>query len=295
MNALLARLGRPDDLPILGLLILFPLALGAMLALGLSGDRRRARGAGPPGAGLPGTVSVWPQLLKRELAAALALLAALFLWSLLADAPLEGPADPVEMSNPAKAPWYFLGLQELLVYFDPWIAGVLLPLLLVFGLAALPYLDPDPGGNGYYTVRERPLALVLFLSGFALWCLLIVVGTFCRGPGWAWFWPWEQWDTVRASLTTELVSLPELLGAPDGPPAFFVGLALAAGWFALWALLLALLLGRREKSRRPGRGAFLVTAFLLAAMLGVVAKIFLRLLLDVSYVVVVPWLERSNI
>ncbi len=72
----------------------------------------------------------------------------LTVWSLAVDAPLKGIADPNWTENPAKAPWYFVGLQELLVYFDPWIAGVSIPLLIILGLAALPYLDPNPRGVG---------------------------------------------------------------------------------------------------------------------------------------------------
>ena len=292
-----ARLLHPDNLPVLGLLLLFPLLAAATLALARRQDRRRQDLHPAPAPIFPPRVSVWPHLLKRELAAALAITTLLILWSILADAPLERPADPAEMANPAKAPWYFVGLQELLVYFDPWIAGVTLPLLIALGLALLPYLDPNPRGEGCWTIARRPLALTLFLGGFSLWTLLIGIGAFCRGPGWAWFWPWEEWNTERAALTRPLRSLPEALGVPPGAPAFLAGLVLLALWFWGVGRLLALLLDRLDPQARPalGRRRFFLLSFLLAAMLGVVAKIALRLALDIDYVLVVPWLIRANI
>src|SRR5256885_945242 len=97
--------------------------------------------------------------------------------------------------NPAKAPWYFLGLQEMLVYFDPWMAGVVYPGLIIVGLAAIPFIDTNPKGNGYYTVRERPFAIVTFMFGFLiLWVVLIFFGTFLRGPNWSFFGLYQAWD-----------------------------------------------------------------------------------------------------
>ena len=223
MREFLARLSDPDSLPILGLIVLFPLMTLAFLLMGARRDQRRREGIPSPESGLPPKVPTWPHLLKRELVAALAVSILLLVWSILVDAPLQAKADPTVMPNPAKAPWYFLGLQEVLVYFDPWIAGVALPLLITLGLASIPYLDPNPAGNGRYTLRERPLAVSLFLSGFTMWCALIAVGTFCRGPGWAWFWPWEKWDPNRAALTTPLRPLPEILGLPqDEAPLYLI-------------------------------------------------------------------------
>ncbi len=297
MREILARLSNPDALPILGLLLLFPLMVTACLFLGAREDRRRKDGSPSTEKGLPPKVPTWPHLLKRELAAALAVSILLLAWSLLVDAPLQAKADPAVMPNPAKAPWYFLGLQEILVYFDPWIAGVALPLLITFGLASIPYLDPNPGGNGRYTLRERPLALTLFLSGFTLWCLLIAVGTFCRGPGWAWFWPWEKWDPNRAALMTPLRPLPEVLGLPEGLPSFLGGLFLLASWYLLVGLAARAILKKLDPAgwKAFGRGRFLLFVFLAGTMLGVVAKILLHLLADINYILVVPWIPRANI
>ena len=83
----------------------------------------------------------------------------------------------------------------MLVYFDPWLAGVVLPGLIIVGLIAIPYIDKNPKGNGYYTFNERKAEITLFLFGFViLWSSLIVLGTFLRGPNWNFFGPFEYWD-----------------------------------------------------------------------------------------------------
>ena len=83
----------------------------------------------------------------------------------------------------------------MLVYFDPWLAGVVFPSLIIVGLMAIPYIDSNPKGNGYYTFKERTVAITLFLFGFLiLWVLLIILGTFLRGPNWNFFGPYEYWD-----------------------------------------------------------------------------------------------------
>src|SRR5436305_7544728 len=109
-------------------------------------------------------------------------MALMFIWSLGLDAPLEMFANPAKSPNPAKAPWYFVGLQELLVYFDPWIAGVLLPGLIIIGLIAIPYIDTNPKGVGYYAWKERKFANAMFMLGVAMWFILIFIGYACRGP-----------------------------------------------------------------------------------------------------------------
>ena len=87
--------------------------------------------------------------------AALLITAFTLIFSIFVNAPLLELANFNETPNPSKAPWYFLGLQEMLVYFDPWYAGVVLPTLIVVGLMAIPYIDTNPKGNGYYTFAER--------------------------------------------------------------------------------------------------------------------------------------------
>jgi quinol-cytochrome oxidoreductase complex cytochrome b subunit len=135
-------------------------------------------------------VSTWPHLLFRELLVLLALLVALNLAALLFDAPLEEVADATRTPNPAKAPWYFLGLQEL-VHHSALVGGVLVPAIAVGSLLLLPYLDATRSGVGTWFARERRLANCLFAAGIACAVILTIIGTFFRGPNWAWVWPWQ--------------------------------------------------------------------------------------------------------
>jgi hypothetical protein len=128
----------------------------------------------------------------------IALTALLLLWGIGLQAPLEEPASSVKTPNPSKAPWYFLGLQEMLVYYDPWMAGVVLPSMVIFGLMAIPFIDFNKQGNGYYTIDQRMFAYLTFQFGFlVLWVTLIVMGTFLRGPNWNFFGPFETWDAHK--------------------------------------------------------------------------------------------------
>ena len=110
-------------------------------------DERLARREPPVEAVDNDSVLVWPDLVYIELICMVALMAVLLAWSILLKAPLEEPASTVQTPNPSKAPWYFLGLQELLVYFDPWMAGVVIPVLIIVGLMAIPYLDVNARGT----------------------------------------------------------------------------------------------------------------------------------------------------
>lgn len=171
-------------------------------------------------------IEVWPNLVVREYIGAILMLVILVAWSVLQNAPLEQLADPNVTPNPSKAPWYFLGLQELLVYFDPWIAGVLLPGVIVGGLIAIPYLDPDPNnGVGFYSFKERPFANTIFLTGIAAWFILITIGTFMRGPNWAWYWPWESWLYHKPPPPPTMI-LPRLFGIGLLGAYFSVGMIL---------------------------------------------------------------------
>ena len=119
----------------------------------------------------------------------------LIVWSIEITAPIEEPAASARTPNPSKAPWYFLGLQELLVYFDPWLAGVLLPSFIIVGLCAIPFIVVNPKGNGYYTFEERKFAVAFFWVGCLLfWVSFVILGTFLRGPNWSFFGPFEYWD-----------------------------------------------------------------------------------------------------
>src|SRR5207237_3940918 len=137
-------------------------------------------------------------LVYTEMLCMILLTVVMSVWSVALRAPLEEAANPTSSPNPAKAPWYFLGLQEMLVYFDPWMAGVVLPGLIIVGLMAIPYIDTSPKGNGYFTFRERKVEITIFLFGWLiLWSQMIVIGTFLRGPNWNFFGPYEFWDITK--------------------------------------------------------------------------------------------------
>ena len=135
---------------------------------------------------LEDSVFVWPHLLVREFFAATALMVMVTLLSIYIDAPLQAPANPNLTPNPAKAPWYFLGLQELLHYFPPNIGGVLGPGLVLLALAVLPYVDRNPS-RAY---ADRKVAIVTFTMFVVFWAVVTLAGSFFRGPGWLWIWPW---------------------------------------------------------------------------------------------------------
>ena len=133
-------------------------------------------------------VSTWPHLLAIEFVALLAILGILTLMSIFIDAPLLEFANFNEQPNPSKAPWYFLGLQELLAYFDPQVAGVLIPTFGLIGLAVIPYVDRNP------SVRpsDRKLAIMIFTVFFMGSSMLTIFGSFFRGPGFNFVFPWTD-------------------------------------------------------------------------------------------------------
>ncbi len=187
----------PDNIPITILVVLVGFLTWFAIHKATINDERLERGEVPVEA-LPENrekVWCWPNLVYTELFAIICGTIFLIVWAIVFKAPLEEPANPTWAPNPAKAPWYFLGLQEMLVYFDPWMAGVVLPGVIVVGLIAIPYIDTNPKGNGYFTIKERPLAMWGFLFGWlVLWIYLIIVGTFLRGPNWTFYGPFEYWD-----------------------------------------------------------------------------------------------------
>ncbi|MFH1995057.1 MAG: cytochrome C, partial [Nitrospinota bacterium] len=161
-------------------------------------------------------VPTWPNLVYRELICMILVMSLLLLLSLLFRAPLEGMANPAVTPNPAKAPWYFVGLQEILHYFDPWIAGVIIPGATMLGLMCIPYIDPNRKGTGEYNLKVRPYAW-MFVFAYAMWFALIFVGRFMRGPSWLLYWPWEAWDIHRVAAAHD-INLSELLRIPSTIP-----------------------------------------------------------------------------
>jgi quinol-cytochrome oxidoreductase complex cytochrome b subunit len=133
-------------------------------------------------------VNVWPHLLLEEFIAMLILFAGLLVFSTFLNAPLREVANPNLTPNPSKAPWYFLGLQELLRYFHPMIAGISIPTFILVGLAAVPYVDRNPS----ILPGDRKIAITLFTVLFMFGAVLTIIGSFFRGPGYNWIWPWAQ-------------------------------------------------------------------------------------------------------
>ncbi|MHB2026799.1 MAG: cytochrome b N-terminal domain-containing protein [Elusimicrobiota bacterium] len=173
--------------------VAIPLAVGILLILHFWRVRKDGFSAAPTGDVTEPKIDTWPNLIKREYIAAAACLLILMIWALMVNAPLDVIANPHVTPNPEKAPWYFVGLQEMLVYFDPWIAGVMVPNLIIVGLMAIPFIDPSPKGVGRYAFKERPFAITMFLMGIAMWFCFILMGEFFRGPNFAWYWPWQSW------------------------------------------------------------------------------------------------------
>jgi menaquinol-cytochrome c reductase cytochrome b/c subunit len=133
-------------------------------------------------------VNVWPHLLLREAVAAFAMFAFVAVFSMVVNAPLRELANSNLTPNPSKAPWYFLGLQELLRYFHPMVAGVMVPTVALLGLMATPYIDKNPSMRP----ENRKLAIMMFTMFLMFWAILVLAGSFFRGPGFNWVWPWTE-------------------------------------------------------------------------------------------------------
>ena len=239
-------------------------------------------------------VHTWPHLVRLEFLCIIVSLIVLTIWSITIDAPLEEAANPTKTPNPSKAPWYFLGLQEMLVYFDPWIAGVVLPGLIIVGLMLIPYLDTNPKGNGYYTFSARKFAIPTYLFGFLfLWVFLIILGVFLRGPGWNFFWPWQKWDPRKVVAITN-IDLSywgpfKYLGNPRIAGIEIIGLMVLGFYYSIGLLFY---LWRRKKSptlQQLGPVRYTIVAFFFLTMVLLPIKIFLRLAFNIKYIWVTPW------
>jgi hypothetical protein len=324
----------PDNVPIVAMLFLVPFFtwLGIkqskandQLIEKLEADPKLAkshhRKAEPWRPGWAREIHVWPYLVRIEFLAAVIVTVVLFVWSITLNAPLEEPANPNLTMNPSKAPWYFLGLQEMLVYFDPWIAGVVMPSVIMIGLMVFPYVDSNPLGNGYYTLKQRRFAVGMFGWGFLMWIVLIVIGTFIRGPGWIWFWPGQTWDH-NAVVFDKNVDLHDWIAMSrigktlhlgflsHDPWKFLFGLIVVSGFYVIGALFFHWLMTvdfRKLRLWPPFRlfpqDAFeqkllartsvlqYVTFqfFAVSVLLAMPVKLILRLALTIKYVWVTPW------
>jgi hypothetical protein len=286
---------KPDNVPIVGLIFLLVFFVWYSVREGVLNDRRIAAGKGPIEKEESDRVWVWHDLVYTELIAIILCGVVLIVWSILLDAPLEQPASQSATPNPSKAPWYFLGLQEMLVYFDPWLAGVVLPSLIIVGLIAIPYIDTNEKGNGYYTIAERKTEIFLFLMGFVvLWCSLIILGTFLRGPNWNFFGPFEYWDShkLEALTNVDLSQYVWMRGLKMAMPEFWLvreafGILLVLGYLLVLPGVLAktALKGYYEKM---GSTRFYLGAFLVLSMMSLPAKMVLRWVFNLKYIVAIP-------
>jgi hypothetical protein len=287
---------KPDNVPIVGMLFLVPFFTWFALREAVRNDRRIEEGKSVvEQEETSDKVLTWPDLVYTELICMVVLTVVLIGWSIFLKAPIEEPANPAASPNPSKAPWYFLGLQEMLVYFDPWLAGVVFPGLIIVGLMAIPYIDTNPKGNGYYTLRERKREIVVFLFGFLiLWILLVILGTFLRGPNWNFFGPYEYWDVHKLEALVN-VNLSEYIwvkalgmGLPTNPliREIFGFLAIFAYFLAIPPLLAKKWFKGLYNTLGPIR--YHVMVFLLLCMAALPIKMLLRWLFNLKYIVGIP-------
>ena len=287
---------KADNVPIVGLIFLVGFFTWLALHQAFENDRRVAEGLLPKEKETTNDkVWVWPDLVYTELLCMVIFSAVMIVWSVYLKAPLEEPANPSLAPNPSKAPWYFLGLQEMLVYYDPWIAGVFLPSLIIVGLMATPFLDVNPKGNGYFTFKERKYEITVFLFGFViLWILLIILGTFLRGPNWNFFGPYQYWD-VHKLLPLNNVNLSEFIFVKG------LGIGLPSNWFLrelpgmiivlLYFLVTPLLFAKtffKKFFLSMGAVRFQIMMFLLLCMFSLPIKMLLRWLINLKYIVAIP-------
>ena len=285
---------KPDNVPIVGLIFLLIFFTWYSIREAVLNDRRIAAGQGPIEKAESDRVWVWPDLVYTELISLILCSVLLIVWSIVLKAPLEQPANRSVTPNPSKAPWYFLGLQEMLVYFDPWLAGVVLPGLIIVGLIAIPYIDRNPKGNGYYTFTERKAEITLFLFGFViLWSSLIVLGTFLRGPNWNFFGPFEFWDLhkLEALVNVNLSEYIWMRGFRTGLPSnWFVREIFGILIVLAYVFVLPVVLARtvfRSYYEKMGGPRFYVGAFLFLMMMSLPIKMLLRWIFNLKYIVAI--------
>ncbi len=286
--------GKPDNVPIVAMLFIVGFFTWLYFNRANENDERAAKGLPPKESENNEKVLVWPDLVYSELICIIALTAFLFFWGVCLQAPLEEPASSVKTPNPSKAPWYFLGLQEMLVYYDPWLAGVVFPSVILGGLMALPYIDFNKKGNGYYTFNERKFAVSTFLFGFLpLWVGMIILGTFLRGPNWNTFGIYEYWDVHKlealnninlsdyfwGGLSMALPTNPLLREAP--------GIVMTLAYLVFMPQLMAATMFR-SFAYRMGFLRFMVFSNLVLMMAALPIKMVLRWVLNLKYIVAIP-------
>jgi Cytochrome b(C-terminal)/b6/petD len=286
---------KPDNVPIV--LLIFSVSIFTWIGLrkAVINDERMRLGEPPLEKLEEDKVLVWPDLVYTELIAMVVATFVLVIWAIVLKAPLEQPASPARIPNPSKAPWYFLGLQEMLVYYDPWMAGVVLPSMIIVGLIAMPFIDFNTRGNGYFTFEQRKFAMSTWMFGFlVLWVTLIVLGTFLRGPNWNFFGPFEAWDAHK-NVPLNNRNLSEmfwmLLGqSPEGMPWYqreLPGIIVVIAYMALLPPLLAKTF-MRPFFIKMGFVRFFLLVNLMQFMAALPIKMVLRWTLNLKYIVNIP-------
>jgi hypothetical protein len=288
--------GKEDNVPIT--MLIFSVGFFTWLALyqAVRNDDRLTRGEPPLEKLEDEKVLVWPDLVYTELICMVVCTFALVVWAVVLKAPLEQPATSAKAPNPSKAPWYFLGLQEMLVYYDPWMAGVVLPSMIIVGLIAIPFIDFNPKGNGYFTLIQRKFSVITFMLGFVvMWVTLIVLGTFLRGPNWNFFGPFEFWDSHKV-LPLNNVNLSEFfwlhwLGRPlEGMNPIvreLPGIVLVLAYLFLLPQLLAKTV-LRSFFVKMGFIRFMILVNLIQFMAALPIKMILRWAINLKYIVFFP-------
>jgi len=289
---------KPDNVPIVAMLFLVGFFLWLSMNQAYDNDDRIAAGKAPMEAsdGEADRTWVWPDLVYTELLCMIIGTIILVAWGLAFQAPIEEAANPARTPNPSKAPWYFLGLQEMLVYYDPWLAGVVFPSLIIVGLCAIPYLDTNPKGNGYYTFKERRVEISLFLFGFLiLWVLLVILGTFLRGPNWNFFGPYEYWDLHKLEALVN-VNLSEYLWVKllhrdyTGMNMIlreFPGILLVLFYIVVLPGVLTKW-GLKKYYEKMGPWRYAIFVMLLLSMMALPIKMLLRWIFNLKYIVAMP-------
>jgi hypothetical protein len=245
-------------------------------------------------------ISSWPNLVWIIFLMTIFLTIVLWAASFLFNAPLEEMAAWAKTPNPAKAPWYFIGLQELLVYFDPWIAGVMIPQQILIGLALIPFIDISPTEQGKYSYQNRKFAVAFFTFGMFFWFALIVVGQLLRGPSWNIYWPFIDYDLGSDTWVREGVHLKEVATGLWSLP-LGTGLALLIG-FATVGMIAPVLIPRllpklriskmlQEYLNALGPIRYIIVQSHVLMFVGVLGKIFMRLVLNIRYVIETPWFK----
>ncbi len=280
---------KPDNVPIV--ILIFSVGFTTWLAMrqAVINDERLEMGEPPLEKLEDEKVLVWPDLVYTELIS-------MVVWAVFLKAPLEQPASSFRIPNPSKAPWYFLGLQEMLVYYDPWMAGVVLPTMIIVGLIALPYIDFNQKGNGYFTFAQRKFAVTTFLLGFVvLWVVLIVLGTFLRGPNWNFFGPFEPWDPhknvpLNNVMFSDYFWLSWLGQAMEGRGWLgreLPGILLVLAYLLLLPPLLAMTV-LRSFFIKMGFIRFFMLVTLIQFMAALPIKMVLRWTINLKYIVFIP-------